>query len=254
MRFANGLITGALAAALLVCSPARAAFDHLKCYRVRDTAPRARYTADLAPGGGPFTVEAGCTIRVPAKFLCTDVDKTNVTPAPPGAPAGPPANRFLCYKVRCPRGEVSLQATDQFGSRLVSARNVNSLVCAPIVPVPTTTMAPATTTTTATTPGSCGDGVCFFFFGEFCNTCPADCGPCGTCVLDGACDRAAGESCVECSADCGACSCTVDDTCDTAAGENCAVCAPDCNPCNACGDGFCAAGETCGSCPGDCCP
>lgn len=117
-----------------------------------------------------------------------------------------------------------------------------------------TTTTTSTTTTTATTPGSCGDGVCFFFFGEACGNCPVDCGPCGTCVIDGACDRTAGESCIECSADCGSCSCAVDGLCDTAGGENCATCGIDCNPCFACGDGFCAAGETCGSCPDDCCP
>ena len=48
---------------------------------------------------------------------------------------------------------------------------------------------------------TCGDGTCA---GETCESCAADCGPCGPACGDGTCD--ASESCDACASDCGACS------------------------------------------------
>jgi hypothetical protein len=118
----------------------------------------------------------------------------------------------------------------------------------------TTTSSTSTSTSSVTTPGFCGDGVCFGFFGEFCGNCPQDCGPCGTCDLDAVCDReGGGEHCLFCFQDCGSCSCDADTVCEPLQGEHCAVC-NDCAPCNGCPDGICSGGETCGTCPTDCCP
>lgn len=118
---------------------------------------------------------------------------------------------------------------------------------------PTMCVTSTTTGPTSTTPGFCGDGVCFTFFGETCSNCPADCAPCGPCDMNATCDRAAGENCGGCYQDCGFCACDTDDVCEPLAGEHCGLCG-DCSPCNRCGDGVCAGGETCGDCPADCCP
>ena len=63
--------------------------DHLKCYKVKDSRPKASYDADLQ-GLAP---EPGCTIKVPAKLLCVETTKTNVQPTPPGGGSGSPAGR-----------------------------------------------------------------------------------------------------------------------------------------------------------------
>src|SRR5262245_11680574 len=118
-------------------------FDHLACSRVKDPAPRAAYTATLLPSDSGLPPSAGCLIKVPAKQVCIDVEKNGITPAPPGAPAGGSAQRYLCYKVKCPRNEYSLSLQDQFGSREVIVKKPG-LLCAPVVTTTTTT---STTTT-----------------------------------------------------------------------------------------------------------
>jgi len=138
---------------------ARAAYaqDHLECYKIKDLAPKVPYTADLAG----LNAEPGCTVKVPAKLLCVDTTKTNVVPPPPGAPAGPPAGRFACYKVKCPKTTHAFDTlTDQFGTRQVQPKT-SSLLCAPAqFPVPPPTTTTTTVTTTTTLPNTvCSDGV-----------------------------------------------------------------------------------------------
>ncbi|HQP37310.1 MAG TPA: hypothetical protein PLI95_19130, partial [Polyangiaceae bacterium] len=127
-------------------------------------------------------------------------------------------------------------------------------------------------------PDSCGDGTCSADDSEYCTTCPADCGECGTCgdgecemgveecegcpqdcgecgtCGDGTCDESEAEDCATCAADCGACAGCGDQTCDKAAGEGCATCPADCGVCDPCGDGDCdkAGGESCSTCVKDC--
>jgi hypothetical protein len=140
-----------LALTALLAPPVRGQpFDHLTCYKVRDPAARALYVADLTPRDGALPVESGCSIRVPAKLLCVDVRKTNVSPPPPGAPAGAEAQKYLCYKVRCEKGERVVSSTDQFGARDVVVRTAR-LVCAP---VQATTVTSSSTTTTSTLPAT----------------------------------------------------------------------------------------------------
>jgi hypothetical protein len=140
--------------------------DHLKCYKVKDPIPRVAYTADL----NGFVPEAGCLVKLPAKLFCVDTTKTNVSPTPPGAPAGNPAGRFACYKLKCPRvTPPSIQWTDQFGTRALQPVAAKML-CAPEAVTPTTTTPTTSSTTTTTNPpcitggcsacGSCGDGQC----------------------------------------------------------------------------------------------
>jgi hypothetical protein len=113
---------------------------------VKDSAPKATYMADL----GGLTAEPGCRIAVPGKMLCVETAKSLIPPPPPTPPAGP-AGRFLCYKVKCPKGALAPVAwSDQFGSRSVTPIGAK-LLCAPETPT--------TTTTTTTAPPNCVDGI-----------------------------------------------------------------------------------------------
>jgi hypothetical protein len=104
--------------------------DHLECYKIKDSAPRTPYTADLAG----LAAEPGCQVKVPAKLLCVATTKSNVSPTPPEAGNGSSVGRFLCYKVKCPKGAPdALTIRDQFGSRSVEPK-VSKLLCAPELP------------------------------------------------------------------------------------------------------------------------
>ena len=151
-RIASALALAVLASAL----PAWAA-DHLQCFAIKDGAPKAQYSADLFPTDDTFPRASGCVVTVPAKQLCIDVDKTNVVPAPPGAPAGAPAQQYLCYKVKCPKAQPTTTLTDQFGTHPVEIKSTKFL-CAPAsVVLPTTTSTTTPTSTTTTTVPSCTD-------------------------------------------------------------------------------------------------
>jgi len=137
----------------LVSPAAAAVADHLKCYKIKDSAPKASYTANL----GGLVPEPGCKIAVPGKMLCVETTKTGVTPNPPG-PAGSAGQtgRFLCYKLKCTKAALTaVPWSDQFGTRTVTPIGAK-LLCAP-ESVATTT----TTSTTSTTLGapSCTDAV-----------------------------------------------------------------------------------------------
>ena len=137
-----------LASILVVVTATAAAAatpDHLQCFKIKDTIAKTTYTADLVPSDTGFPVAPGCTVKLPAKILCVDVEKTNVAPTPPGTAAGPAAPKYLCYKVKCPKAQPTATVQDQFGIHPITVKST-SLLCAP-VPLPTTT----TTTTTSTT-------------------------------------------------------------------------------------------------------
>jgi len=141
------------AAVCLLATPAAAQLhDHLKCYKVKDPSSFSA-TVDLRPAdGATFDVDAGCTIKVRSRQVCFPVGKSLVTSTSPHLDINGQelANAFLCYKARCPAspGPVSLQMSDQFGTRTLAGLRT-STVCAPaIVGAP-----PVTTTTTTTLPG-----------------------------------------------------------------------------------------------------
>ncbi len=71
--------------------------DHLECSPIKDSAPRATYTADLTG--------------------LVDTTKTNVNPPPPGGgPTGGNAGKFVCYRIKCPRTAFTpVAVADQFG-------------------------------------------------------------------------------------------------------------------------------------------
>src|SRR5688572_714589 len=123
-------------ASLFVAQSALAESDHQQCYKIKDSAEATAYTANLAPTDGAFPLAVGCEIKARAKLLCIDVEKSNVNPSPPGADDGLPAQKSLCYKVKCPTPASSITATltDQFGVHVVEAKK-SFLLCAPVPPV-----------------------------------------------------------------------------------------------------------------------
>jgi len=144
------LLPALLIAAVTLATPvgAQPVPDHLKCYKAKDSAPKASYTADL----GGLVAEPGCIIKVPGNLLCVEATKTNITPTPPGGPdtAGP-AGRFLCYKIKCPKAALpAVQWNDQFGTRTVTPKTPK-IVCAPEIPIVSTTTSTTSTSTASTT-------------------------------------------------------------------------------------------------------
>ena len=122
------------AAVLFAATPSGAAFDHLQCFKIKDNAAAATYVADIDPSDLTFAaLPASCTIKVPAKLLCVDAEKTNVTPAPPGAADGLTAQPYLCYKAKCTKVQPTTSVTDQFGLHGIEVKSTK-LVCAPVPP------------------------------------------------------------------------------------------------------------------------
>jgi hypothetical protein len=169
------LLVTALVAPTALAQP----FDHLQCFKLRDTLARANATADLAPEQNPpFPLAPGCRIKLPAKYFCVDVAKQNLQPPPALPIGGDDARDYFCYKVACPknasapRGGMPLEAEDQFGRRTVFIKT-SPFFCAPArkvvtTPTPTPTPTPNNVGCGQLPPGQCSLG---------------DCGPISDCVL-----------------------------------------------------------------------
>jgi hypothetical protein len=164
-------LAGALLALTLLPGVAAAgeplAADHLKCFQIKDelgkTERRTVLATDLLPAKNPPFASATCKIRLPASHLCIEASKTNVLEG--GAPydglpvVGAPARKFLCYRMRCPRERVEIEARDQFGERVIQTKK-GSFLCVPaedasgatptpvVTPTPTLTVVAPTATAT----------------------------------------------------------------------------------------------------------
>ena len=145
---------------LLFAATAGAQADHLQCFKIRDSVTKTLYTATLAPTDNTFPVATGCRVKVPAKLLCVDVVKTITAGTPPGAGPGLQAQKYLCYKVKCPKTTPTATIQDQFGTHQVTVKGT-SLLCAP-EPAPTTTTTSTTTTTTVGCANIDNDGDGYF--------------------------------------------------------------------------------------------
>lgn len=190
--------------------------DHLQCFKIKDAATKAAYTADLTPTDPTFAPAPGCKLNVPAKYVCVDVVKSNVSPAPPGSPDGGAAQKYLCYKTSCPVTQPTASLDDQFGTHAITVKKTG-LVCAPVVD-PTTCSDMATNG--SETDVDCGGGAC-----------PA-CGDGASC--------AAGSDCTS-----GVCQAG---TCQSQLPEGSVCMSP-----AQCSSGFCVDGVCCGSaCSGLC--
>ena len=138
------LVSGGFALNSIVggVATAQPAFDHLACYTIKDTNARTDYTLDLTPEQTQFLQETGCAIKAQSKYMCIDVQKTNVQPPPPLSTSGSNARDYLCYQLKCPRVTNAKQvlAEDQFGLRRVYPGGAY-MMCAPAekpcAPLPT---------------------------------------------------------------------------------------------------------------------
>ena len=144
--------------------------DHLQCSSVKDAGGKGAYTVDLTPQEPDFPAASACTVKLPAKLVCVDTVKSNVTPAPPGGVVGSAAQTYLCYNTKCPKAPATATLTDQFGVHPVTVA-ATKLLCAPVAVANTTTTTPVTTTTSTTggcitdnrpcsTSASCCSGTC----------------------------------------------------------------------------------------------
>jgi len=228
--------------------------DHLKCYKVKDSRPKASYTADL----GGLVPEPGCRIKVPAKLLCVETAKTNVQPSPPGGSPANPAGQFACYTVKCPKTVPPTVAwLDQFGAGTLTPSTAK-LLCAP-----GTTMfcsgagdcpiGTACNTTTGQCESACGDASHSICYGGCCGdgtcqpgTVASACGSGGACAVCDATNQS-GSACVS-----GHCGCTSAGDCP--AGRACLlagiyICTTECNRPNdtPCSGGCCSAAQN-GTC------
>jgi hypothetical protein len=139
---------------LLVASgSAMAQFDHLHCYKV-EADHRLVAGVDLASAAPELPAQAGCRLKGP-KLFCGPVAKTIVDAKPPaaGAPAGPEATSYLCYKARCQQAPGTFQASDQFATYTLRSRK-SFLLCAPARLGTTTTTSSSTTTSPTTGPST----------------------------------------------------------------------------------------------------
>ena len=110
-------------------SPVDRTYDHLKCYKIRDPL-RLAALARLHPlQDPPFSVEPGCRIKITAREFCIPVHKevreslhADLSFDDLEALVGSDqVHDFLCYNIRCPRGDVpnGWPVADQFGRRVV---------------------------------------------------------------------------------------------------------------------------------------
>jgi hypothetical protein len=156
----NTLSTSALAAALVVFGSSSAfaqPYDHLKCYKMKDTETFHSANADIGTIEPSFGLQ-NCRIKKKARQICIPATKdvteiTEGTDTPFVVATDDLAFEQVCYKITCPSVIIPPQTvSDQFGTRTVEKLKASTL-CVPAVfgPPPTTSTTSTTTTTTTST-------------------------------------------------------------------------------------------------------
>jgi len=117
---------------LTASAHAGSVLDRLTCFKVKDSAPKAVYTATLAIADPSFPASASCTVKVPAKLLCLRSQLGPTTPASMSSEGQFLQVSFACYKVKCPKvaSASMVLLDDQFGSRS-GTLGTRTLLCAP---------------------------------------------------------------------------------------------------------------------------
>jgi hypothetical protein len=110
-----------------------AVFEHLECFKPKDTV-KLKAVADLvAPG---LYAASGCQLG-PAKKYCTPVIKqvtaSNVPVTP--LPGQNLTTDYICYKMKCPKVELTQGVADQFGARTLTKLKQQEL-CVPAQKTP----------------------------------------------------------------------------------------------------------------------
>jgi hypothetical protein len=110
-----------------------AVFDHLECFKPKDTV-KLKAVADLV-GPGLYAA-TGCQLG-PAKKYCTPVIKQVTASNVPVVPLAGQSltNDFICYKMKCPKVELTQGVVDQFGNRTLTKLKQQEL-CVPAQKTP----------------------------------------------------------------------------------------------------------------------
>jgi hypothetical protein len=139
-------LLAAIAVAAAAATPAGAQpappYDHLTCFKMRDSfgAADSKFTAlaSFESLQAQFGISPACRVRVKATQFCVPARKQLDDSG--GAPVtdfvGQPLdNDFICYKVACPKipeGIPDLEVEDQFGRRsLTGFKNSIQTICTP---------------------------------------------------------------------------------------------------------------------------
>jgi len=199
---------GAAAALLVLPALANAQFDHMRCFKIKDSA-KFDAQASLTSLQQQFGLDENCTIKGKGKMFCVPTSKTLtgfIDKSKDGIPqvdldGDELAFDSICYKVKCPKREIAPEVvTDQFGTRTVE-KFKSALLCAPAVKgVPpttsTTTTISTTTTSTTTTTIDCSQVLCptpNCGAGEYAVVPDGEC--CSVCVAPAFCGGIGGISC-----------------------------------------------------------
>jgi hypothetical protein len=211
-----------LAAMLLLDARSATAqpYEHLSCYRVKDTKAFASADAVLTALQSQFGT-VGCEIKPKAREFCVPVDLT-VGVVDDGSHTAFAAEDLafdrLCYRVKCTATPPStLEVSDGFGTRTLEKLKI-STICTPAVKGPP----PTTTTTTLPPLPPCVGG------GGF-PACTGDCSHLGATFI---CDARNGDSSCACvlpcneldpsgGDQCGVGGCPVDSSCQLLTPTNC---------------------------------
>jgi hypothetical protein len=128
-----GGMSGSTTGTIRMQAGAPAVFDHLECFKPKDTV-KLKAVADLV-GPGLYAA-TGCKLG-PANNYCTPVIKqvteTNVPVIP--LPGQNLTNDFICYKMKCPKVALTQGAVDQFGARTLTKMKQQQL-CVPAQKIP----------------------------------------------------------------------------------------------------------------------
>ena len=97
-----------------------AVFDHLECFKAKDTV-KVDAVADLPSLVGTAYDGLGCTFGSTKRY-CTPVIKsvTSSTPAVTPLPGPNLTSDYICYKLKCPKVDLSTTVTDQFGAHTLT--------------------------------------------------------------------------------------------------------------------------------------
>jgi hypothetical protein len=105
-------------------------YDHLECFKIKDSV-KLQGVVDIPTLAGTPYDAAGCKITT-AKKYCKPAQKVVVTSTPPATPLPGPnlTSDYICYKIKCPKVELSGADTDQFGSHSFTKMKQSEL-CVP---------------------------------------------------------------------------------------------------------------------------
>ena len=128
-----GGLSGSTTATIRMQAGETAVFDHLECFKPKDTV-KLKAIADLTAAG--LYAASGCKLGNAINY-CTPVMKSvtasNVPVVP--LPGQNLTNDFICYKMKCPKVSLTQGAADQFGSRVLTKLKQQQL-CVPAQRMP----------------------------------------------------------------------------------------------------------------------